>query len=114
MNAKQFVEMVSRMTLGEGEAMDALIQSAREIVGATSSKGEAGKQAKDVQRAQAAIAALDRFIANPNITRMRTASEPPISIEVREGAAMERDRLMAALPNPEALKMIYRRNEVRR
>jgi len=103
------------MELGEDEALDGIIAAARVIERTKADKSEPQKQAKDRARAELAIAALDRFIINPDGVRFRSvASEPPVPMELVIAAGEERDRLVSQLDNPEALRLIYRRNEVRR
>lgn len=115
MNAKQFVELVSRMTLGEGECLDGLITTAREILSAGSEKGEAKKERQDRERAQAAIAAIDKFVASAGQTnRLKCfGNEPPIPMEILAAAKDEQVRLEAALDSGDAfrLKRIFRRKE---
>jgi hypothetical protein len=126
MDAKRFVAMMAGLETGYYEPLDGLILQAREIHAEATpaanaprpdaaERRELAKQAKDKGRAEAAIDSLDRFLANPDSLRSRSwASEPPIAISVILAAQDERDRLCLALGNPEALRMIYRRNEARR
>lgn len=73
---------------------------------------ESRKQAKDKARAELAIVALERALANPTSLLMRTCGDE-IASGLLEAITLERTRLSLALADPEALRAIYRRNEAR-
>lgn len=72
---------------------------------------ERAKEQKDRARAMSAIRALEKFLANPDSTRLQAVAIETIHPEVMEGAKAELYRLGKALDRPAALKAIYRRNE---
>lgn len=75
----------------------------------TSDAAEARKQAKDRARAESAIVALDRVLADPSsvLTRCGDVLAP----DFMEAVTAERARLAIALLSADTLRGIYRRNE---
>ena len=85
---------------------------AHSVLTSSTVKSERVKEQKDRARAMSAIRALEKFLANPDATRLRaTVCEPEIRPEILEAAKAELYRLGKALDRPAALKAIYRRNE---
>lgn len=76
-----------------------------------SDAAEARKQVKDRARAESAIAALGRVLANPTSLLARAHIGDQLGIGFLESVSLERTRLLLALADPEALRAIYRRNE---
>ena len=80
--------------------------------------GELRKQAKDRKRAESAIAALGAWLARGGEQEQMRAYNVTVSSDcaasLRTAAEDELERLIAIVDNPEALRMIYRRNEVRK
>lgn len=74
-----------------------------------SDAAEARKQGQDRARAESAIVALNRVLSNPSslLTRCGDVLAP----DFLDAVTAERTRLSAALLSPDALRMIYRRNE---
>lgn len=72
------------------------------------------KQKKDRKRAEAAIAALERVIADPSSTLRNETDWYPLrsNVDLLVNACKEEHaRLSARLDNPKLLKEIYRRSE---
>lgn len=90
-----------------------LIAIAIAAVESKNMKGEAAKQAKDRERAEASIAILEGVLANPQRLRVTVAHDNYKNDTFLPAVEMELNRMRAAVTNPDALRNIYRKNERR-
>jgi len=100
MSHKAALQRIAAMDPKNYKALAIAVAIALAALQVRAAKGESAKEAKDRQRAEVAIACLQRVIADPNETF------------IREAAQNELFRLQTAVANgPVALARIYRRNE---
>lgn len=126
---QQIISIGGYVHEGVVTASDALVEVvniAREALATSTSTGEVKRYEQDLERANAAIAALERVKANPNVLMTNTdvicpyterggkfVGIPCIPDNFMPAVESELARMRAAVSNPEALRAIYRRNEVR-
>lgn len=98
--SKQDYRQIAAFCVGLAQAA---LEASANRTRAQAAKSEFAKQARDRERALSAIAVLERVERNKAETK-----------QLRGACVEERMRLTRGLNEPEALRRIYRRNEVRR
>jgi len=99
MSHKQALQQIAAMDPKNYKALAVAVAIALAALQVKNLKGELAKQAKDRQRAESAIAVLERIVANPNEAYIHGAAHSELL------------RLQLAVANPAKLARIYRRNE---
>lgn len=110
---KQFVTMLAGLQLGTCATLDKFIRAAQgiEMAGKLPKLDAEGKKnAKDVEKANASISALDHIVESPERIRFKTIGDS-ISPALISAILAEKQRLQTAIENPPALKRIFRRKE---
>lgn len=120
MSHKSALQQIVALKDDSAPAFELLMEAqriAREAL-AEPTNADAKKVAQDTKRAQVAIAALESVLANP-VERLHSHvgglyGVPAVSSSFLPAVEAELIRMRAAVGNPEALRAIYHRNEVRR